>query len=216
MISGKLPRDVGGGEQRALGVLEGRALGQVDDDRDLGLVVEGQQLDRDALGGEQRQRQQRRDADAEQEDPGRALAARRSAWRSGGRGGRARLRRARVVRRAAAPSFGASRSISQGVTITATKNENSIAADALAGIGPCRGPSGRTRTASAAARRPRSASRRWSDCRPRRPPRSRLHARRGRRVIAQWRAMFSITTMASSTRMPIEKISANRLTRLIV
>ena len=28
--------------------------------------------------------------------------------------------------------------------------------------------------------------------------------------------MFSIMTIASSTRMPIEKISANRLTRLIV
>ena len=34
--------------------------------------------------------------------------------------------------------------------------------------------------------------------------------------MAQWRAMFSTTTMASSTRMPIEKISANRLTRLMV
>ena len=34
--------------------------------------------------------------------------------------------------------------------------------------------------------------------------------------IAQWRAMFSIITIASSTRMPMEKISANRLTRLIV
>ncbi len=32
----------------------------------------------------------------------------------------------------------------------------------------------------------------------------------------QWRTMFSTTTMASSTRMPIEKISAKRLTRLIV
>ena len=29
-------------------------------------------------------------------------------------------------------------------------------------------------------------------------------------------AMFSTMTIASSTRMPIEKISANRLTRLIV
>ena len=35
-------------------------------------------------------------------------------------------------------------------------------------------------------------------------------------AIAQWRAIFSIITIASSTRMPIEKISANRLTRLIV
>ena len=34
--------------------------------------------------------------------------------------------------------------------------------------------------------------------------------------IAQCRAMFSTTTIASSTRIPIEKINANRLTRLIV
>ena len=34
--------------------------------------------------------------------------------------------------------------------------------------------------------------------------------------MAQCRAMFSIMTMASSTRMPIEKIRANRLTRLMV
>jgi len=41
--------------------------------------------------------------------------------------------------------------------------------------------------------------------------------RRGRPSrIAQWRAMFSTTTIASSTRIPIEKMSANRLTRLMV
>ena len=34
--------------------------------------------------------------------------------------------------------------------------------------------------------------------------------------MAQCRAMFSIITIASSTRIPIEKISANRLTRLMV
>ena len=34
--------------------------------------------------------------------------------------------------------------------------------------------------------------------------------------IAQCRAMFSMTTMASSTRMPMEKMSANRLTRFSV
>ena len=34
--------------------------------------------------------------------------------------------------------------------------------------------------------------------------------------MAQCRAIFSIITIASSTRIPIEKISANRLTRLIV
>ncbi len=37
-----------------------------------------------------------------------------------------------------------------------------------------------------------------------------------RRPMAMWRMMFSTTTMASSTRMPIEKISANRDTRLRV
>ena len=35
-------------------------------------------------------------------------------------------------------------------------------------------------------------------------------------AMPQCRAMFSTTTIASSTRMPIEKISANRLTRLMV
>jgi hypothetical protein len=34
--------------------------------------------------------------------------------------------------------------------------------------------------------------------------------------IAQCLAIFSIITMASSTKMPMEKIKANRLTRLIV
>ncbi len=34
--------------------------------------------------------------------------------------------------------------------------------------------------------------------------------------MSQCRAMFSTTTMASSTRMPMEKMSANKLTRLIV
>ena len=34
--------------------------------------------------------------------------------------------------------------------------------------------------------------------------------------IFQWRMMFSTTTMASSTRMPMEKMSAKRLTRLMV
>ena len=42
------------------------------------------------------------------------------------------------------------------------------------------------------------------------PSRSRPSPRR------QWRTMFSTTTMASSTKMPMEKMRANRLTRLIV
>ena len=75
------------------------------------------------------------DADTEQEYPGRALAAH-------DRGGKAAVdapehafahaRREPQPRR---PVSGASRSISQGATTMATKNENSIAADALAGIG---------------------------------------------------------------------------------
>ncbi len=32
----------------------------------------------------------------------------------------------------------------------------------------------------------------------------------------KWRTMFSTTTMASSTRMPIENINANSVTRLMV
>ena len=34
--------------------------------------------------------------------------------------------------------------------------------------------------------------------------------------MRQWRTMFSTTTMASSTRMPMEKISANSVMRLSV
>ena len=45
------------------------------------------------------------------------------------------MRRACRACDAASPRCGASRSISQGATTTATKNENSIAAEALAGIG---------------------------------------------------------------------------------
>ena len=109
---------------------------QVDHHLQLGLVVERQQLHRDALGVEQRQR-------------GRASQRRRRAGRS---------RRARAFdagsaappRRRRGPSRPPSRvrhgrarhcalrrtcSISHGVTITATKKENSIAAEAFAGIG---------------------------------------------------------------------------------
>ena len=71
---GQAAGDIGGGKQRPLGVFEAGALGQVDDHRDLGFVVERQQLDRHGLGGEQGHRQQGRDPDADQEDPGRTLA----------------------------------------------------------------------------------------------------------------------------------------------
>ena len=50
--------------------------------------------------------------------------------------------------------------------------------------------------------------------------RHRLDRRRATRdapvAHPQWRAMFSITTMASSTRMPMEKISAKSVTRFSV
>ena len=44
-----------------------RALGEIDHDGDLRLVVERQQLDGDALGREQHAHRERRDADADQE-----------------------------------------------------------------------------------------------------------------------------------------------------
>ena len=46
-----------------------------------------------------------------------------------------------------------------------------------------------------------------------------LHQRPGERparLSRWWRSMFSTTTIASSTRMPMEKIRANRVTRFSV
>ena len=111
---------------------------------------------------------------------------------------------------------GASFSISHGATAIATKNENSIAAEALTGIGAMYGPispetnsigSSAATTVSVATTvgLPTSATASITACARGRPSR-----------IAQWRAMFSTTTIASSTRMPMAKISANRLTRLMV
>ncbi len=57
-------------EQRTLGILQAAALRQVELHRQLGLVVEGQQLDRDAFGVEQRAGGDRGEADTDQEDPG--------------------------------------------------------------------------------------------------------------------------------------------------
>ena len=110
----------------------------------------------------------------------------------------------------------AKRSSSHGVTVTATKNENSIAIEALAGIGLMYGPimpltniigSSAATMVSVATMvgLPTSAT-------------ASTAASAGLRLpsIPQCRAMFSTITIASSTRMPIEKMSANRLTRLIV
>ena len=106
--------------------------------------------------------------------------------------------------------------ISHGVTITATKKEKIIAAEAFAGMGLIYGPirpetnsmgSSATTTVSVAMMvgLPTSATASMAACTRLRPS-----------CMPQWRAMFSITTIASSTRMPMEKISANRLTRLMV
>ena len=131
--------------------------------------------------------------------------------------GRAALRRARRCRIGRGGLAGASRSISHGATTMATKNENSIAAEALAGIGRHVGPHQPGHEQHRQQRRDHGQRRddgRIADFGHRLD--RRLHARLRPSRIAQWRAMFSTTTMASSTRMPIEKISANRLTRLIV
>ncbi len=100
--------------------------------------------------------------------------------------------------------------------MTATKNEKIMAAEALAGMGLMYGPirpetniiGSRATTMVRVATMvglPTSATPSMAFCRTERPS-----------LMAQWRAMFSTTTMASSTRMPMEKMSANRLTRLMV
>ena len=67
-------RYVGDRKQRALGVFQRGALGQIDHHRHFRLVVERQQLHRHRLGDEQNAHRQRRDPDADEENPG-ALAA---------------------------------------------------------------------------------------------------------------------------------------------
>ena len=184
---------------------------------DLGLVVERQQLDRDGLG----RRTARSDSSVATPTPSRKIQAERL-LRDDRRGdapverARARLRRAPREPCAAAPSSARAAASARARPPWRRRTRTASPPRRWPGSAPYRGPSARRRTASAAAPRPPSASRRWSDCRPRRPPRSRPAGAARPSLIAQWRAMFSTTTMASSTRMPIEKISANRLTRLMV
>ena len=102
-----LARDVGDGEQRALGVLQRGALRQIDHHRHFRLVVERQQLHRHALGVEQHAHGHRRHADADEEYPGAFAGAQHRAWRSAGKAGRACLRRARLRARAPASLPGA-------------------------------------------------------------------------------------------------------------
>ena len=112
--------------------------------------------------------------------------------------------------------LGASFSASQGVTENATPSEISIPMLALIGIGLMYGPMSPVTNAIGS-----SAAITVNVARIVGPPTSSTAA--GMSVAsgadgssARWRWMFSTTTIASSTRMPIEKISANRLTRLSV
>ena len=100
--------------------------------------------------------------------------------------------------------------------ITATKNEKIIAALALAGMGDIYGPI-RPLTNSIGSSAATTVSVATIVGLPTSDTASMAASARPRpSFIAQWRAMFSITTMASSTRIPIEKISANSDTRFSV
>ncbi len=97
-----LARHVGDREQRALGVLQRGALGQIDHHRHFRLVVERQQLHRHALGVEQHAHGNRRHADADRGRSRRACGCAAPGWRSAGKAGRASPRRARPRARAPA------------------------------------------------------------------------------------------------------------------
>ena len=110
------------------------------------------------------------------------------------------------------------RTAAHGVTMKATSSENSIAALAPIGIGRMYGPIspptnaiGRIAATTANVARmvglPTSLT---ASTATRTAWRPRFAG------IRQWRTMFSTTTMASSTRMPIEKISAKSVIRLSV
>ena len=58
-----------GGEQQAFGTLQARTFGQVGDDGNLRLVIEGEQLDGHRLGREEQHHQEGRGADGEQKSP---------------------------------------------------------------------------------------------------------------------------------------------------
>ena len=107
---------------------------QVEHDLDLRLVVERQQLHPHVLGGEQRAGGDGRRADDEKED----LRPPAPFQQRPGDGDIEAAHRADPVMSAAVVAAAlrpAKRSKSHGVTVTATKNENSIAIEAFAGIG---------------------------------------------------------------------------------
>ena len=106
-----------------------------------------------------------------------------------------------------------------GDTMNATTSENSIAADAPTGIGRMYGPiSPRTnaigRIAAITVNVARIVGLPTSSTAS-----TAMRAEAGARDVhgmRKWRTMFSTTTIASSTRMPMEKISANSVTRFSV
>ena len=117
---------------------------------------------------------------------------------------------------AASACFGASFNASHGVIMKAMASEITIPMLALIGIGLMYGPMSPVTNAIG-----NSAAMTVNVARIVGPPTSStapgISADSGAaRSRTRWRWMFSTTTIASSTRMPMEKISANRLTRFSV
>jgi ribosomal protein S27AE len=104
---------------------------------------------------------------------------------------------------------------SHGVTVSAIASDSTMPAEALIGIGRMYGPIKPLTKAIGS-----SAAITVNVARIVGPPTSStaggIASSRSCAPRAMWRWMFSTTTMASSTRMPIEKISANSDTRLSV
>jgi len=110
------------------------------------------------------------------------------------------------------------RTAAQGVTMKATSSEKTMAALAPMGMGRMYGPISPPtkaigRIAATTVRVARMVGLPTSST-------ASIATSYGGRVrfagMRQWRTMFSTTTMASSTRMPIEKIKANRVMRFSV
>ena len=104
----------------------------------------------------------------------------------------------------------------QGETMKATASENSMAAEAPVGIGRMYGPmSPRTKAMGRIAAMTVKVARIVGL--PTSSTASTATRAKGRPFFSRWwRSMFSTTTIASSTRMPMEKIRANSVTRFRV
>ena len=114
--------------------------------------------------------------------------------------------------------FLSSLNAAHGETTKATISENSIAAEAPTGIGRMYGPI-RPRTKAMGRIAPITANVARMVGLPTSSTASTATSDKDRPRLSgnrKWRTMFSTTTMASSTRMPMEKISANNVTRFRV